>query len=341
MLCSSPRFAAAAARPRLQLVAQLRRDTGASIAKARQALAATADDVVAARQWLDNDLRAAGSVALEKFSSRVTTEGVVAASVLGRGFDSSSSSLRSLRGAIVELNCESDFVARNHLFQSLAADIAHTAAFMSDQPAHPSGAGFVPSQLDALRDCPLIPNPGSSHPFSPDSGSAPSVAAALGNVMVQVGENITLRRATTMVGQQASLSPDPNSAATRLSSYIHGSYGHAHVGKSAALVCLGLPSTLLDTLASEEHWDQFTKLERALGRQIVGLRADKVSTGSQTNLTSADENSHVLYKQPFLMNPTLSGMSVGDALRRWSQAIAIGSPDTLQVLAFERWSVGE
>jgi elongation factor Ts len=101
----------------VRLVAELRKLTEVSITKAREALAASNNDVSAALQWLQNDLAVSGAKKAAKVAHRAASEGLVCASVLSHGTGSSLSSGAhgyghgGLRAALVELNCETDFVA--------------------------------------------------------------------------------------------------------------------------------------------------------------------------------------------------------------------------------------
>ncbi|KAH9170595.1 hypothetical protein EDB89DRAFT_1275779 [Lactarius sanguifluus] len=106
--------------PSVKLVPQLRELTEVSIAKAREALAAS-DDMSAALASLQNDLAVSGAQKAAKLSHRAAGEGRVGASVLARGTGSGASH-GGARAALVEPNCETDFVASNVLFACLVED---------------------------------------------------------------------------------------------------------------------------------------------------------------------------------------------------------------------------
>jgi elongation factor Ts len=98
-----------------QLVKDLRGLTGAGFADCRSALAETSGDVEAAV----NVLRKKGQAAAAKKAQRDATEGLVGHYIHAGG----------KIGVIVEINCESDFVARTEEFQKLCHDVAmHIAA---------------------------------------------------------------------------------------------------------------------------------------------------------------------------------------------------------------------
>jgi len=92
-------------------IKNLRETTGAGMLDCRKALTEAAGDMEAAIDWL----RKKGLAAAARKSGRVAAEGVVAIAVEGT------------KGAIIELNSETDFVARNEQFQQLAGVIAETA----------------------------------------------------------------------------------------------------------------------------------------------------------------------------------------------------------------------
>lgn len=98
-----------------QLVKQLRERTGAGFSACREALLEAKGDF---EQALAN-LRQKGQAAAQKKAQRATSEGLVGSYIHAGG----------KIGVMVELNCESDFVARTEDFQRLAHDIAmHVAA---------------------------------------------------------------------------------------------------------------------------------------------------------------------------------------------------------------------
>jgi elongation factor Ts len=98
-----------------QLVKELRERTGASIMECRSALAEAEGDIEKAIE----NLRRRGKEKAAKKADRATAEGVVASYVHGNG----------KIGSMIELYCETDFVAKNSEFQELAHDLAmHVAA---------------------------------------------------------------------------------------------------------------------------------------------------------------------------------------------------------------------
>jgi elongation factor Ts len=100
------------------LVMELRRRTGLGMMECKKALAETNGDLDKAEELL----RIKGSAKATKAASRVAAEGVIGAHLSGDG----------KAGALVELNSETDFVAKNEDFLAFAAELAKAAADGSD-----------------------------------------------------------------------------------------------------------------------------------------------------------------------------------------------------------------
>jgi elongation factor Ts len=98
------------------LVKELREKTGAGMMDCKKALGATAGDFEGAVDWL----RKNGLAAAAKKASRVAAEGLVGVAVEGG------------KGALVEVNAETDFVARNDKFQAFVLEAAKAALAAKD-----------------------------------------------------------------------------------------------------------------------------------------------------------------------------------------------------------------
>ena len=94
-----------------QMVKELRESTGAGMMDCKAALTETNGDMQAAQDWL----RKKGLSKAAKKSGRVAAEGLIGVQVQGT------------KGVVVEVNSETDFVARNDLFQGLVKMIADVA----------------------------------------------------------------------------------------------------------------------------------------------------------------------------------------------------------------------
>lgn len=138
------------------LVKDLREKTGAGMMDCKKALAETNGDLDAAIDWL----RKKGLSAAAKKAGRVAAEGLVAVAI------------KDNKGAIVEVNAETDFVARNPQFQALASGIATVALTAGDDVATLEAAAFP--------------------------GTGRNVKDEVTQAIATIGENMTLRRAKTL-----------------------------------------------------------------------------------------------------------------------------------------------
>ncbi len=137
------------------LVKELRDKTGAGMMDAKKALTETGGDMEAAVDWL----RTKGLAKAAKKSGRTAAEGLVAVQVAGT------------KAVAVEVNAETDFVAKNAEFQEMVGQIAQAALGADD--------------LDALNASEI---------------GGKSVAETLTDKIATIGENMTLRRMATVEG---------------------------------------------------------------------------------------------------------------------------------------------
>ncbi|EIM83581.1 uncharacterized protein STEHIDRAFT_123977 [Stereum hirsutum FP-91666 SS1] len=319
-------------KPSLKLVAELRKLTEVSITKAREALSASNNDVQAALQWLEKDIVVSGAKKAAKVEGRETGEGMIGISVLSRGTGSSPSGVRA---AMIELNCETDFVARNDLFGKLVADITHTAAFIAE-PDSSSSNVLRPFDLDALLDAPLL------SPNAVEARAQSTVGSAIRDTIAKIGEKVSLKRVVTAI--QHPVPPKfASSLGLRLGSYTHGSVNLPSQGRIGALSLLALKSPRLSTLFADPSFrEEVEKLERSLARQIVGFETHTVRP------PTSDFEETALYCQPAMMFPgEYSGQSVEKLLNNWvheKQLVVetdVAESGGAEVLEFVKWKVGE
>ncbi|SPH17824.1 Elongation factor Ts [Defluviimonas aquaemixtae] len=138
-----------------QMVKELRESTGAGMMDAKKALTETNGDMEAAQDWL----RTKGLAKAAKKSGRVAAEGLVGVAVKGG------------KGVAVEVNSETDFVAKNAEFQSMVASITEAALGVSD--------------IEALKSTTV---------------DGKTVDEALTAAIAKIGENMTLRRMVAVEG---------------------------------------------------------------------------------------------------------------------------------------------
>ena len=166
------------------MVKDLREKTGVGMMDCKAALAATSGNLEEAVDWL----RAKGLAKAAKKSTRVAAEGLVGLCISGN------------TGALVEVNSETDFVARNDKFQAMVGEIAKLAI-----NAHGS--------TEALK---TMHYPGSPH----------AVAEYVAEMVGSIGENMTVRRTAALSVKQGAIG-----------SYIHNQIVPG-MGKIGVLVAL-------------------------------------------------------------------------------------------------------
>jgi len=138
------------------LVKELREKTGAGMMDCKKALGETAGDVEKAVDWL----RTKGLSAASKKAGRVAAEGLVGVAADGT------------RGAVVEVNAETDFVGRNDQFQKFVAAATKLALENGGDLAKVAAAPFP--------------------------GTGRDVQGELTNLIATIGENMSLRRAASL-----------------------------------------------------------------------------------------------------------------------------------------------
>ena len=164
------------------MVKELRDKTGAGMMDCKGALTETGGDLEAAVDWL----RKKGLSKAAKKADRVAAEGLVG------------SALNASKGVLVEVNSETDFVARNDLFQGLVKMIANVALDVGADVAKILGARIGDR----------------------------TVADAIAETVAKIGENMTLRRAADLsVGQGI------------VANYMHNSPGEG-LGRIGVIVTL-------------------------------------------------------------------------------------------------------
>jgi elongation factor Ts len=116
------------------LVKQLREKTGAGMMDCKQALAQHGGDLEKAAEWL----RGKGAAVAAKKADRMASEGLIGSYVHAGG----------KIGVMVEVNCETDFVARNPEFQAFVKDLAMHIAGSAPPPRY-VGREAIPADLIA------------------------------------------------------------------------------------------------------------------------------------------------------------------------------------------------
>jgi elongation factor Ts len=230
------------------MVGALRAKTDAPMMECKKALAEAEGDMARAEEILRVKL---GSKA-GKAASRITAEGVVAASVEGS------------TGALVEVNCETDFVSKNDAFLAFAKALARLVA--EKDPADVAALSALPHQQE---------------------GFGPTVEDVRKGLIGKIGENMSIRRFVRYAG------------GGKLASYLHGTRigvlveyegdevaakdvaMHVAAMKPVALASSEVPQALIDTerrVASQKAAEDAEKA-KAEGKpvqspEIVAKRVD-------------------------------------------------------------------
>jgi elongation factor Ts len=280
------------------LVKELRELTGAGMMDCKAALTETKGDLQAAVDWL----RKKGLSKAAKKAGRVAAEGLVGLIVSGK------------KGVLVEVNSETDFVARNDLFQGLVKMIAQVAT-------------DVGTDLDKINAAKV-------------GGS--SVADAIATTIAKIGENMTLRRAGMIsVGEGA------------IGSYVHSSVteGLGKIGVLVALESKGKPDVLgevgrkmaMHIAAANPQAVDAGGLDKSTIDRERGVLADKArATGKPDNVIEkiVDSGLKTFYKEVTLLDQAFvhdPSKSVAQALKE-SEGQA-GAP--IRVSGFLRYALGE
>ncbi|KAI7906414.1 elongation factor TS-domain-containing protein [Cokeromyces recurvatus] len=305
-----------AIKPDIKLLKELRKETEVSMSKAKEALIKTNNDYAKALVWLSEDAQISGAKKAQKVSGRTAGEGLITtASVevpVSNGFKSKST--------IIELNCETDFVSRNDVFKNLASRIAATSLLMHESSLSNKACSIENIPIDDLLNAPLMPHPSETELNSAHIGK--TIKESIVETIGKLGENITLRRAA-VVSEGVS------------ASYIHG--GDANSGKIGGIAVLQPKKVTNLTELNEANIDTLLKTARQVARQVVGFNPTYLNSKdipdsvlqAQTNLEEFEET-HVLNKQKYLLNPELT---ISEYVNQ--------AADGAEVIDFIRWEVGE
>jgi elongation factor Ts len=276
------------------LVKDLREKTGAGMMDCKKALTETGGEIEAAVDWL----RQKGLAAAAKKSSRVAAEGLVGvASAPGRA-------------AMVEVNAETDFVARNEQFQAFVEAVAKIALDVGED-------------LDAIK---AAKYPDSTH----------TVADQLTELIAKIGENMNLRRARVLTSPSGVV-------ATYVHAALRPGLGKIGVlvaiesgGEAAALEKLGREVGMHITASRPEAIDINGVDPAALEREKAVLIAQARESGRPENIIEKMVEGRIrkYYEEVVL----LEQVWVHDGE---SRVKAVMQKAGVKLLAFERFLLGE
>lgn len=280
------------------LVKDLREKSGAGMMDCKKALAESAGDIDAAIDWL----RKKGLAAAQKKSGRVAADGLVGVHV------------EAGEGAAVEVNSETDFVARNEQFQAFVAAVAREALGVGDD-------------VEALKAKPL---------------GGKTIGEALTDLIARIGENMTLRRC-------ASLSVSPGVVV----GYTHAAVAEG-LGKIGVLVALrtegdavkaaafGRQIAMHIAAAAPQYLAIADVDQAALDRERDVLREQAIASGKPVEIVDkmVEGRLRKFYEEVVL----LEQIFVIDGESKVSKAVAAAGKElgaTLEITGFVRFALGE
>jgi len=280
------------------MVKDLRETTGVGMMDCKNALAANDGDMQAAIDWL----RKKGLSKAAKKSDRVAAEGLIGIVTAGN------------KGVVVEVNSETDFVARNEQFQGLVKMIAQVAL-------------KVGADVEKIKAAPV--------------GSA-TVEAAITDAIATIGENMTLRRAASL-----------EVSAGVVSSYVHNAVidGLGKIGIIVALESTGSADELatlgkqiaMHVAAANPQALDSAGLDPAVVAREKDVMADKYRQQGKPEamIEKIVENGlKTYYKEVCLLDQAFihdTGKSVAQAVKEAEGKV--GAP--IKLMGFVRYALGE
>ncbi len=282
------------------LVKELREKSGAGMMDCKKALAETNGDLEAAVDWL----RKKGLAAAAKKAGRVAAEGLVAVKAEGT------------TGAAVEVNSETDFVARNETFQ----DFVQTAAAV----AHATGGDVEAVKAAAF--------PGS------DKNVGDQLTALIGTI----GENMNLRRAAVLSVEQGVVAAYMHNAVKPGLGKIGVLVALESAGDTAKLEELGKQIAMHVAAANPQFLTVDSVSTEALDRERDVLSDQARASGKPEEIIAKMVEGRlrkyyeevVVLEQPFVIDPDRKVQKVID-----DTAKTIGAP--IKMTGFVRFALGE
>jgi len=282
------------------LVKELREKTGAGMMDCKRALGDTGGDIEAAVDWL----RKKGLAAAASKAGRVAAEGLIGVATRGPV------------GAVVEVNSETDFVARNSEFQTFVRGVSALAL---------DGDGEIGSLKEA------------AYP-----GTERTVEAELTDLIATIGENLVLRRLQRLSSEQGGVF-----------SYVHNALGPG-IGKIGVIVALSSPLSADElavlgkqlamhiAAASPLYLDTASVPKSALDRERDVLRAQALATGRSEDIIDkmVDGRLRKFYEEVVLLEQIFV-VDQKTKISRVVEAAAKTAGAPIRVSGFARFALGE
>jgi elongation factor Ts len=280
------------------MVKELREMTGAGMMDCKAALGETQGDMDAAAVHL----RKKGLAKAAKKAGRVAAEGLIAVKVAGP------------KGVLVEVNSETDFVARNDLFQGLVKMVAQVALEV----------GADVEKIKAAK-----------------AGSV-TVEHALAEAVATIGENLTLRRAAALAVGQGVIGSYTHSAVTDGLGKMGVLVGLESAGQSDELVALGR-LVAMHVAASNPQAIDSSGLDPSVVAREKDVLADKFrQQGKPDNVIAkiVESGLKTFYKEVCLLEQPYihdDKKTVAQALKEAEGKVG----GAIKVTGFVRYAVGE
>jgi elongation factor Ts len=282
------------------LVKELREKTGAGMMDCKKALDDSRGDIEAAVDWL----RKKGLAAAAKRAGRVAAEGLVGVATKGPA------------GAVIEVNSETDFVARNSEFQDFVRRLSELAL---------AGEG----DLEKLKKTAF-------------PGTGRSVEEELTNLISRIGENLVIRRLARLAVPQGAVL-----------SYVHNALGPG-LGKigvvvalqssagEAALAQLGKQLAMHVAAAAPLYLDIASVPEAALERERAVLREQAGTSGKSAEIVAkmVEGRLRKFYEEVVLMEQIFV-IDQESKVAKVVEAAAKSAGAAIRVTGFARFALGE
>ena len=285
------------------LVKELREKSGAGMMDCKKALTETGGDIEAGMDWL----RTKGLSKAAKKADRIAAEGLIAIALRTEG--------SGMTGVAVEVNAETDFVARNERFQAAARAVAKTAL-------------DVEGGVDKLAAAPT------------ESGE--TVTEMLTTLIATIGENMTARRMARFVVPEGvvaayvhnAVAPDLGRIGVLVA--LQSSADHAKLTEMGRKIGMHIAATSPLSLSVDDIDPAAVERERAIfseQAQASGKPPQVVEKMVEGRIRKFYEEV-VLLKQAFVMNPD---QTIEQFVAE--QAKALGGP--IALTGFVRLALGE
>lgn len=224
-----------------------------------------------------------------KLEGRSTTQGLVGVLV------------QNNIGTMVEVNCETDFVARNENFRQFVEKATQACAEYISEVDNTNKITKIALESDSLRNLKM------------EDGK--SLADHLALMIGTVGENASLRRAICYKSPEA----------VRLAGYAHPAQettpaeGQFLIGKYGAIAAFN---------SNSDKTDEIREIHRKICQHIVGMKPQKVGNSEEDKPNEVKDEETCLIHQEFLLDPEVT---IGEILQE----------NNIKIIDFQRFECGE